>query len=200
MHPVNIVIHIGLTPIFLITILNFLQFDNGISATEPNPIVIFNCSWAMTLGLMVIYTSLHFKVGLIFTGLLTVMTVLSRWMYVCMGESEYLGSFWRGSTQLFIVSIVGMVGASLYFETYGADGSDKRWNALMGPLMCMIHVCEIFGIYLNEQTLQEIESKTLQKMRELREKKLKDQLPPLEERLNKATEEELERRAGKKKR
>lgn len=111
-----------------------------------------------------------------------------------------MGSFWRGSTQLFILSIVGMVGASLYFETYGADGSDKRWNALMGPLMCTIHVCEMFEICLNEQTLQEIQSKTLQKMRELREKKLKDQLPPLEERLNKATEEELERRAGKKKR
>jgi hypothetical protein len=96
--------------------------------------------------------------------------------------------------------MVGMVVASLYYETYGADGSEKRWNAFMGPLMCTIHVCEMFEICLNGQNLQEIETRTLQKMRELREKKLKDQLPPLEERLNKATEEELERRAGKKKR
>jgi uncharacterized membrane protein YGL010W len=88
MHPVNVVIHIGLTPIFLMTILNFLQFDNGISTTQPNPIVIFNCSWAITLGLMILYTSVHYKAGLMLTGLLSVLTVLSRWIYVCMGESE----------------------------------------------------------------------------------------------------------------
>ena len=86
MHPVNVVIHIGLTPLFLMTILNFLQFDNGISTTDPNPIVIFNCSWVLSLGLMLIYTSVHLKAGLLLTGLLLVLTVLSRWMYICMGE------------------------------------------------------------------------------------------------------------------
>ena len=61
----------------------------------------------------------------------------------------------------------------------------------MAPLMGAIDVCVMFEICLTPKNFAEIQTKTVQKLRETREKKLKERLPPIEERLNKLVEEKL---------